>query len=367
MKKIPFDLSHSRPEHQLMVGCARVTVENPETIRKLAQKAIDWQYLFQHSYQQGVMPLLYRNLDKHCADLVPPESLKSLRQTFFSNSQHSLLLTRELITIFQLLHDHGIAAVPYKGPVLAAAVYGDVALREYGDIDIVVQQADILAAEALILKQGYRPKDAMTDAEKAAFLRSNHEHNFTYIHTQTHIMLEVHWRITPRFTSLIEPKHFWQNLQPATLAGAPYLNLSLEDWLPILCVHGSRHRWERLTWLCDIAEILRSHPIDWPTVIARSQVLVCRRMLFLGVLLAHTILDAPLPQPILKQMTADREVMKLVNRSYQQLLGNDNISEQFLGKTLYQIRASDRLQEKAMYFQSFLLWLVNPEKSLVHD
>jgi Uncharacterised nucleotidyltransferase len=367
MKKVPFSQYTIRSEHQLLVCCARVQIDDAQEIRSLVQMPMDWQYLLQRSYQQGVMPLLYRNLEKFCSDLVPSDVLKKLRQMFFDNSQYSLLLTHELIKTFKLFHAHGIAAVPYKGPVLAAAVYGDVSLREYGDIDIMVRQEDILIAERLLLAQGYRHKDAMTEHEKIVFLQSKHEHNFTFIHSISDIMLELHWRITPRFTSLIEPKHFWQNLEPQTLAGAPYLNLSLANWLPILCVHGSRHRWERLTWLCDIAEIMRSHPhLDWTAVIERSQVLVCRRMLFLGILLAHYILEAPLPEPILTRMTADAEVMKLVANSYQQLICEKDVADQFLGKTIYQIRASDRFQEKALYMQSFLQWLLSPEKRMMH-
>jgi hypothetical protein len=356
-----------RPEHQLMIGCARVKIDDIAAMQKLVHQPIDWQYLIDRSYQQGVMPLLYRNLEKHGSGLVPVDVLQTLRQMFFNNSQYSLLLTRELIQTFKLLHEHNIAAVPYKGPVLAAAVYGDVSLREYGDIDIVVRQEDILKAERLLLAQGYVHKDQMSEADKAAFLQSKHEHNFTFIHRVSDIMLELHWRITPRVTSLIEPKHFWQNLQSETLAGAPYLNLSLADWLPILCVHGSRHRWERLTWLCDIAEIMRHQAIDWDAVIQRSQVLSCRRMLFLGVLLSHYILDAPLPDRVLQEMTADADVLKLVSTSYQQLLCEMPVADRFLGKTIYQIRASDRLQEKVLYMQSFVQWLINPDKKVAHD
>jgi len=72
---------------------------------------------------------------------------------------------------------------------------------------------------------------------------------------------------------------------------------------------SSRHRWERLTWLCDVAEIMRLRPeMDWDVVIARSQVLICQRMLFLGVLLAHRLLDAPLPIAILQKMQANSDL-----------------------------------------------------------
>ena len=39
---------------------------------------------------------------------------------------------------FAALPLQGIAAIPYKGPVLAAAVYGNLALRTFSDLDILV-------------------------------------------------------------------------------------------------------------------------------------------------------------------------------------------------------------------------------------
>jgi Uncharacterised nucleotidyltransferase len=313
------------------------------------------------------MPLLYHNLYTLCPTAIPKEDLNQLRYVFQANAQRSLLLTSELVKIFNLFNQHQIAGVPYKGPVLANKVYGDVAFRQYCDLDIVVLQENVLPAKQLLIEQGYVPKDQMTEAEEVAFLRSHNEHNYTLIHHDKKIAVELHWRITPRSTSVIEPKHFWERLEPDTLAGVPFSNLSLEEWLPILCVHGSRHRWERLTWLCDIAEIMRLQEVDWESVIQRSKVLVCQRMLFLGVLLAHRLLDAPLPIAIQQRMQSNSEVMTLVNGTYQQLWYETKVSDKFLGKTVYQIRASDRLQEKALYMQSFLQWMLNPEKGIIHD
>jgi Uncharacterised nucleotidyltransferase len=357
------------PERELIIGCARVQVGEPiaERIKVLAQQDLDWRSLLQLAQQQGVMPLLYLNLQKMGAD-IPSHVLQTLERLFTANRFNSLLLTGELTKLFTLLEKAAIATVPYKGPVLAAAVYGDVSLRQYLDLDLVLQQENILPAKRLLMEQGYQPKERMTAAEETAFLQSKNEHNYTLVHYDKKIVVELHWRITPRFTSLIEPKHFWQDLQPGTLAGANFWNLSLENWLPILCVHGSRHRWERLTWLCDVAEILRLCPeLDWDAMIARSQLLVCRRMLYLGILLAHDLLDAPLPDVVLKKMRRDREVMLLVNKTRQRLLYEMNGSDQFLGKTIYQIQASDRLQEKVLYLQSFFQWFMNADKRLIHD
>lgn len=357
-----------RPENELMFCCARVQIEPriSKRIRALVRENLDWQAVIQLAYRHGVMPLLYKNLHAICPEAVPDADFKQLRQLFTANTQRSLLLAGELVKILTLFDQHQIAGVPYKGPALANAVYGGVAFRQYCDLDIVVQQNNVLPAKSLLIEQGYVPKDEMNESEEAAFLQSRDEHNYTLIHPEKRIAVELHWRITPRSTSVIEPKHFWERLEPDLFAGTQIINLPLEEWLPILCVHGSRHRWERLTWLCDIAEIMRLRPnLDWDATIARSQVLVCQRMLFLGVLLAHRLLDAPLPIAILQKMQANSEVMTLVNSTYQQLSSETKVSDQFLGKTIYQIRASDRLQERALYLQSFLQWLVNPDKGIL--
>jgi len=64
--------------------------------------------------------------------------------------QRSLLLAGELVKILTLFKQHQIAAVPYKEPVLANAVYGGVAFRQYCDLDIVVQQENVLPAKLLL-------------------------------------------------------------------------------------------------------------------------------------------------------------------------------------------------------------------------
>ena len=42
-----------------------------------------------------------------------------------------------------------------------------------------------------------------------------------------------------------------------TLAALAYGNLSLENLLLVRCAHGSKHLWERLGWICDVAELIR--------------------------------------------------------------------------------------------------------------
>ena len=68
------------------------------------------------------------------------------------------MLTAELIKIMDLYRSQGIQAMPYKGPVLAVQAYGDVTLREFDDLDIVLRQRDMAKANDAIQGAGYRPR-----------------------------------------------------------------------------------------------------------------------------------------------------------------------------------------------------------------
>ena len=97
------------------------------------------------------------------------------------------------------------------------------------------------------------------------------------------------------------------HLTPVTLAGREVLTFAPEDMLPILCIHGSKHIWERLSWIADISEFIQSQPrLDWDSVFHRADRLRARRMLHVGLALASKLLDAPLPPEILSRVQSDR-------------------------------------------------------------
>ncbi len=96
------------------------------------------------------------------------------------------------------------------------------------------------------------------------------------------------------------------------------LALAPEDMLLSLCVHGSKHLWERLAWVCDIAEWLASHPgLRWSELLAQAERTGQQRMLFVGLRLAAELLDAPLPGSVAAAIDADGAVARLVTQAKQ--------------------------------------------------
>jgi Uncharacterised nucleotidyltransferase len=352
------------PEIELLLCCASTFINDKQAgkIKYLLEKNIDWEFFIQTAVLHKVMPLAYTTLNSVARDAIPQEVLNKLRSYFHGNAQTNLFLTGELLKILASLEANGIKAVPYKGPVLASLLYRNLAMRQGGDLDIVVQLHDILKVKKILLDFGYQRKSNLTDAQELAFFQSKSEHTFDFVDKKKGTLVEIHWRITPRYSSIIEPKHFWKYLEPYAFAGKTVNSLPLDYWLPILCVHGSRHCWERLGWICDVAELIQCHDIDWAKTIGFASSLGCRRMLFLGLFLANQLMGTALPSFILQQIQSDPKISTLAGEVGMQLFKPESVASKFMGTTLYHIQARERWQDKAMYLQSFVDWLVHPDK-----
>src|SRR5215210_4865854 len=149
--------SFSRSEDELLLCCAR-TSRSPEIaarIRALVQEGIDWEYLILTAHLHGVAPLLYWHLHVARSDAVPESVLNHLRDHFHANSLRNLSLTGELLRILRAFRAHGVDAVPYKGPALAASAYSNLALREFIDLDIMVRRQDVQKAKESLAFLGY--------------------------------------------------------------------------------------------------------------------------------------------------------------------------------------------------------------------
>ena len=153
-----------RPESELLLCCARSSIdsERSDRIRSLLRDGIDWTHLLRQAKEHGVMPLLCWHLTNHCLDGIPQPLVDRLRDHFHSNARSNLLLTEELLRLLDLLEARGIRAIPFKGPALAASVYGNVALRQFCDLDLLVHASEVSKTRDLLISAGYQPELNLT-------------------------------------------------------------------------------------------------------------------------------------------------------------------------------------------------------------
>lgn len=342
-----------RLEAELLLLCAG-TCRDPERdarIAALLRGELDWEYLLGTAHRHGVASLLYWNLNATLPEAVPKEILDHLREHFLVNSRRSLFLTGELLRLLNKFEAQGVPVVPYKGPTLAALAYGNLALREFMDLDILVRRRDVAKARDVLFILGYRQQEQLADAQAEAFLKSHCEYVFT---NDNGSVVELHWAILPRNLSFsFEAEDLWERLESTMLGGATIDVFSPEDVLLILCVHGSKHRWERLAWTCDVAELIRTHPqIEWDRVMVRARALGGERMMLLGVFLAGELLGVALPEEVLQRARADLTVNDLARRvteqTFRPAVSSLGLLEDSSFKPLY-LKMRERLPDKIRY------------------
>ena len=255
----------------------------------------------------------------------------------------------ELLTLLRQLKEKGIPAIPLKGPLLATLAYGDLSARQFRDLDLLVQPPDVPAVTQLLVGQGYQLMDAVPALQAQTFLRLNYHSRLR--HPVRRTMIEIHWGIAHRSFSLaLGQQDLWQACETVMLAGSPVRSLSTENLLLFLCVHGTRHSWDRLGWVCDIAELLRSQPqLDIDRTRHRAAQIGAERMLVLGLLLAQDLLDATLPATTWQRGAADAATQALAHQVRHSLLDERSVMAKDFSIFLFCVRARERVWDKFQY------------------
>ena len=306
--------------------------------------AIDWDFFVQTAHEHRVLPLIYRTFTDTCGDQIPKRVMDQLRRRFHANAKRNLFLTANLIQLLKVFEQENIPAIPYKGPILSASLYGEVSFRQFSDLDIIVPKDSVEKATNLLLNRGYKRK---YDPLRKPFGCNDGEKDLGLVHNDLDINLELHWGITTGDGPLqVQPEMLWENVDTLMVGGNAVKIHAPEDLLLILCIHGGKHRWEHLGWLCDVAEITRCYPkLDWAKLLDRASMLGGRRILFLGLLLARNGLGAALPNSVVRKIEADHIVVELASQVQNWLVSGTPVGA---GDTEhYYMRLSERTADKA--------------------
>jgi len=297
----------------LLYGIARQP-EDAAGIGRLASRVKDWDAVIALAEGHRVSQMVYLSLAAAEWPL-PLAVLQRLRSDFERNAAHNLSQAAELVALLQAFHQEEIPAIPFKGVVLAASAYGNLLVRHSGDLDILIRRNDIAKASMLLRNRGY---DLMTRIRTDGQPIAAHTYEYRFCRATDGIVVELRWQFESaearRFRDKVGLDRVWPRRRTAMLAGVEVPNLSPEDALLILCDHGIKHTWSLMVWICDIGRILASFPdLDWEATIHESRQLGLGRTLAIGVLLAHQMVDAPVPATILHRFQSSPTARRFAN------------------------------------------------------
>ena len=297
----------------LCASRTRLDDQGVAKLRELAAVDLDWDQFFNTSRVQAVEQLVQTQLSENAADIVPAPVLRKLRNLSQANFARNQVFTAELCRLIKLLEASAITAIPFKGPALALFAYDNLNLRRYVDLDIMVQKQDVLAAREILLADGYESAKSLNLSQQQVLLQT--QHNLQFHRDQGRMIVELHWEVASHlFASSVQAEDLWSNLIDVDVNGTLMKSLSAGDLLFSLCIHGSRHLWQRLGWICDISELISRHEIDWEVLLKRSSNNGSERMFLLGPLLAQKLLDANLPVVVRERCEQDRALKALADK-----------------------------------------------------
>ncbi|MEL6911811.1 MAG: nucleotidyltransferase family protein [Cyanobacteria bacterium J06631_6] len=317
----------SQPEIELLLACSRTRV-SPELaarIKELVQQDLDWQRLFDLGSRHQLIPLIYHNLSRICRDAVPAESLALMQNIFAYKARTNLFITSELIRICRLFAQNDIFAIPFKGMTLAMTAYRNLTFRDSCDIDILISKQDFPLATKLLEDSGYETIGYINqvkdnpDLRYGSFLQSEaNQKGYDFYNPTKKIAIDLQWSVTVEVQSryfAVDFEQFKQNATEVKLAGNKLPQFAPEMMVLYLCFHGSKHCWQSLKWVCDLAEFITSHPdLDWQAIEQQAIQLKLKTMLHLGLLLAHNFYQIDIPQSLLRSIQQNTRAKGLYNQ-----------------------------------------------------
>ncbi len=273
--------------------------------RRLLAQPVRWERLFAMAESHGLMPLLHGCVAASTAPGVPESAAQVLAEHYAASRLRTRMLVLELLELLDHLRGHDIPAVPYKGPVLGVVAYRDLALRPFGDLDILIRERDVARACSLLAQLGYRRViPELHEAAERYFVRVDHEHEF--FSTDGLTSVDLHWRLcTRRFPARIDTEAVWSRLGTCDILEHAVPTLDPEDQLLAHCMHANKDLWRKLIWLSDIDKLIRAtEPLfDWDRMRAAARRAHCARMLDFALYLAHHLLATPLPPAVQRTLT----------------------------------------------------------------
>jgi hypothetical protein len=259
----------------------------------------------------SVLPLLYSRRRGTDASASFMETIRpSLRLT----AQKGMLLSSELVKITAAFEAAGVPVLAFKGPVLALTAYGDLAKRDFEDLDLVLRPEDLARARSLLEQNGWKPWQAFTQlsaAEERVYLQTGY--HFQYSRPDGSVPVELHWNIAPHAFGIVLPmEQLFRRAVTVRIGAGGIPAPSAEDHLVLLCIHAARHMWDRLGLIVDVAQLLRAHPkFDFDQALRFASELHASRMVLLGLNLAHDVFGTSLPARVIAGINEDSPVGRL--------------------------------------------------------
>jgi hypothetical protein len=150
------------PANQLILLSAKLepSVSELEQLNDLIPHIQDWDSAVTNIIARQTAPLFFKKLPLLSnRNLVPPEATNKLQQAYYRSLSRGMVLYNAFEKLAEAFCAADIRVVVLKGIYLSEWLYGDIALRQFSDIDLLVSEDFAIDCLDVLSDLGYKPAD----------------------------------------------------------------------------------------------------------------------------------------------------------------------------------------------------------------
>ena len=277
---------------RLLCLCCRQYAGASAELEGALRASINWDEVLRLVSCHRVLPAIHTALCRR--DDVPGSVASALSARYSTHITRVMRFSAELIRILQKFEEHRIEVISHKGPVMAQRLYADPAMREFGDLDLLVRPADVPRARTALCELDFSPNLKLSARQEREYLRTGYE--FTFGSGTESNLVELQWQLAPRFYAFnFEMASLFERSVTVDFHGFPVRILRDEDLMLALCAHAAKHQWSQLSMLRDIATLTGAQ-LDWRWIQDRARRLGILRILLLTLEMASRLLGTTIPE-----------------------------------------------------------------------
>jgi hypothetical protein len=315
--------------------------------------SVSWPRFVALATNHHLLPLVHRAL-KAVPERVPAQWLARLRESQTAIAAHNLRACATLRRLQKRLEADGNRLVPVKGPALALLAFGDVALRQFEDLDLIVRRAELLRVVAILEQEGFRLRELAAGVDRAR-----------YLETLQNWSLEK-----PGFPPLdLKPVLISHALcGPASadfmaaacrqIPNAAFPGLSAPgpaEMLLAVCLDGANEMWIKLSAVADVGALIAKHAdVDWARYLAEAKRLGHRRSLLVGAALAEDLLGAVLPAAFREGLRNDPAARRLAEQVAARLRSAAPRQNLAFRQSVFALRTRERFRDRWRFLRRLL-------------
>lgn len=352
-------------ENKLILSSVKLNPTNQEVdmLNALLTSVTDWEYVGKHIVDRGIGPLLFSKLPQLTnKTLIPAYITNRLQQSYYLTLSRNMLMYNVFSQVIAVFAQHNIQVIALKGIYLSEAMYKDIALRQFSDIDLLVKEEDGEKCLNLLRQMGYSAYDSQ---ERDIVVKTKAESIHYTPMLKDGVSIELHTRLNRRKESFnLDISALWQNACQVTINKSAVYSLDNHDLLIHLCTHADKHfREGKIQFTCfnDITNFIENYQnsTSWNELVVRSQQYGCESIVFKYIMLVHKYMQASVPVEISQRYTS--LLLHKDEKLFINYLSGD--FEEFTAVPFHfkNINELDKLSDKAKY----VLAVIFPDKNFM--